>query len=102
MPYLVQILLPLYDNQGQRFSNERYDEVRGKLTSTFGGLTAYARAPAEGLWGKGHNVKRDDIVVVEVMMDSLDRRWWGSFRENLERLFQQDQIVVRAQPYEPL
>jgi hypothetical protein len=68
----------------------------------FGGLTAYTRAPAEGVWESGTTLKRDDIVVVEVMVDSLDRTWWVAYRRDLERLFRQDQIVLRAQTYEPV
>ena|SRR6187402_1875529 len=102
MPYLVQILLPVYDNEGERFPSAPYNEVRTKLADTFGGLTAYTRAPAEGVWESGTALKRDDIVVVEVMVDPLDRAWWGSYKGDLERLFRQEQIVVRAQTYEPL
>ena len=102
MPFLVQILLPVYDNNGERFPSDLYNEVRAKLTDMFGGLTAYTRAPAEGVWESGTTLKRDDIVVVEVMVDSLDRTWWGAYRRNLERLFRQDQIVLRAQTYELL
>ena len=101
MPFLVQILLPVYDN-GERFPSDLYNEVRAKLTDMFGGLTAYTRAPAEGVWESGTTIKRDDIVVVEVMVDSLDRTWWGAYRRDLKRLFRQDQIVLRAQTYEPL
>ena len=68
----------------------------------FGGLTAYTRAPAEGLWNSGSTVKRDDIVVVEVMVDSLDRTWWKDYRRELEQEFCQDEIVLRAQAYEHL
>src|SRR4051794_19116745 len=102
MPYLVQILVPIYDNASQRFPSDRFNEVRAKLTDTFGGLTAYTRAPAEGLWDTGRTVKRDDIVVVEVMVNSLDRAWWRDYRRELEHLFRQDKIVVRAQGYESL
>ena len=102
MPFLVQILLPVYDNNGERFPSDLYNEVRAKLTDMFGGLTAYTRAPAEGVWESGTTLKRDDIVVVEVMVDSLDRTWWVAYRRDLERLFRQDRIVLRAQTYEPL
>jgi len=102
MPFLVQILLPVYDNNGERFPSDLYNEVRAKLTDMFGGLTAYTRAPAEGVWESGTTLKRDDIVVVEVMVDSLDRTWWGAYRRDLKRLFRHDQIVLRAQTYEPL
>ena len=102
MPHLVQILLPVYDNHGSKFASDVYDQVRSELTGRFGGLTAYTRAPAEGLWGTGDKVNRDDIIVLEVMVPVLDREWWHDYRKQLERLFRQDQIVVRAQAYEAL
>jgi hypothetical protein len=102
MPHLVQILLPIYDNHGSKFASDVYGQVRSELTERFGGLTAYTRAPAEGLWGNGEEVKRDDIVVLEVMVPVLDREWWNDYRQQLEQLFRQDQIVVRAQAYEAL
>jgi hypothetical protein len=102
MPHLVQVLLPVYDNAGARFPTDHYDKVRAKLTDVFGGLTAYTRAPAEGLWNRGGSVKRDDIVVVEVMAQSLDRAFWTDYRPELEKLFHQDEIVIRAQTYEAL
>ena len=73
MPYLVQVLLPVYDNDGDRFPTDHYDEVRGKLTDVFGGLTAYTRAPAEGLWNSAGTVKRDDIVVVGLLRSWRNR-----------------------------
>jgi hypothetical protein len=102
MPHLVQILLPAYANAGQCFPTEHYNDVRTKLTNRFGGLTSYSRAPAEGLWDSGSAVRCDDIVVVEIMVESLDRTWWKNYRTELEQLFRQDQIVIRAQAYEPL
>ena len=47
-------------------------------------------------------VRRDDIVVVEVMVQSLDRAFWADYRRELERLFHQDEIIIRAQTYEAL
>jgi hypothetical protein len=102
MPTLVQILLPVYDNAGRHFPANHYNRVRSELTQRFGGLTAYTRAPAEGLWETASEVKRDDIVVLEVMTEELDRGWWRDYRRELEKLFRQDQIIVRAQPYEAL
>ena len=102
MSYLVQILLPIYDNDGNKFPSDFYASARSELAERFGGLTAYTRAPAEGLWASGGQVKRDDIVVLEVMIERLDRQWWRAYREELERRFRQDQIVVRANTYEPL
>ena len=101
--YLVQLLLPVYDNAGRPFPSPYYASVRDELASRFGGLTAYTRAPAEGLWSNHRGqAARDDIVVYEVMVERLDRVWWRSFREKLERQFAQHELVVRAQPAERL
>ena len=101
--YLVQILLPLYDNDGNQFGAEVFGEVRAELTEGFGGLTAHMRAPARGLWKTDDGrVSRDDIVILEVMAQDLDRSWWRAYRERLEARFRQDAIVVRAMRVEPL
>jgi hypothetical protein len=95
--YLVQLLLPLYDNDGRNFPPSHHAAVRTELTDRFGGLTAYTRAPAQGLWNEGSGPpKRDDIIVYEVMTEVLDRDWWRGFRQTLERRFEQDELVIRA------
>jgi hypothetical protein len=77
--------------------------MRDELTAKFGGLTAYSRAPAEGLWAAGDGPPaRDDIVVYEVMVEELDRQWWKQLRVDLERRFEQDEIVIRAEQIERL
>ena len=47
-------------------------------------------------------MKQDDILVFEVMVQELDRRWWRDYRQQLEQLFRQDEIVLRAQSYESI
>ena len=96
--HLVQLLLPLRDNHGERFPQALFDEVAGELTRRFGGLTAYSRAPAAGLWEeRPGDTRRDDVVVYEVMTESLDAPWWQDYRRGLEGRFAQDELVVRAQ-----
>ena len=95
--YLVQILLPLYDNAGDAFPASHFRQVRDTLTARFGGMTAYTRAPAEGLWREeGERTTRDDIVIYEVMTEALDDGWWRGWRAELEARFSQDRIVIRA------
>ena len=101
--HLVQLLLPIYDNAGRPFAAGMYHPVRATLTERFGGLTAYTRAPAEGLWKEGDGrATRDEVVVYEVMAETLDRDWWASYRAELERTFEQEELVVRAQFIERL
>jgi hypothetical protein len=95
--HLVQILLPLRNNQGEPFPKKAFDQVRDELTESFGGVTFYRRSPAEGLWKPGAgDVNRDDVVIFEVMTETLDRRWWRGYRDELAGRFCQDDLVVRA------
>ena len=95
--HLIEILLPLRDNDGRRFPAELFGEVRKELIEHFGGLTAFTRSPAEGLWEDedGDRVS-DEVVIFEVMADWIDRSWWRSYRARLEDRFAQEEIVVRA------
>ena len=73
------------------------DTVAAELPERFGGLTAYARAPAAGLWQEASGrTQRDDIVVYEVMVETLEPPWWTQYRRRLEARFAQDELVVRA------
>ncbi|HEV2761494.1 MAG TPA: hypothetical protein VGV38_00770 [Pyrinomonadaceae bacterium] len=101
--YLIEILLPVYDNEGRPFGAEAFDRVRNELADRFGGVTAFRRAPAEGVWKETDGgVSRDRIVIFEVMAEKLDRAWWVGFRRELERRFAQDEVVVRATATERL
>jgi hypothetical protein len=101
--HLVQILLPLYDNEGDAFAHSFFAAVRQELVDRFGGLTTYSRAPAKGMWeGQGEGLQRDDLVVYEVMVKDLDRKWWGEYRAALALRFRQEDLVVRAVKIEML
>jgi 2-hydroxychromene-2-carboxylate isomerase len=93
---LVQLLVPIHDPEGRPFPRAELDRVRAELTERFGGVTAYLRAPAAGLWKDGGEVEKDDVVIVEVMARHLDREWWRLYREELERRFRQEELVVRC------
>lgn len=101
--WLVQILLPLYDNDGVRFGEAPFARTREELLETFGGVTAYQRAPARGLWKTDEgDVAKDDVAVFEVMTPDLDRAWWADYRRTLEQRFRQDTILVRALAHDVL
>lgn len=96
--HLIQIFLPLHDNGGKGFPSSHYLNIREEMTRRFGGLTAFTRAPAEGLWKDETNrLAKDDIVIFEVMIPELDETWWRAYKQSLERLFAQDEIVIRVQ-----
>jgi hypothetical protein len=94
---LIQILLPITAD-GQNFdSAAALAETRRELAETFDGLTAYLRSPAVGLWtAPDGRQEKDDVVMVEVVADTFDRRWWGAYARTLARRFHQETIHVRA------
>lgn len=100
--HLVQMLLPVRDNEGRPFGPHPFEDLAFTLTKKFGGITAYSRVPAEGRWETSGTTQHDDVLVVEVMVDALDRDWWRAFREHLEATFRQTEVVVRAQVIELL
>ena len=101
--HIIEILLPLYDNDGQRFAGDAFARVREELIEHFGGLTAFTRSPAEGLWKEAKGERRpDEIIIFEVMADWLDRGWWRNYRATLEARFSQEEVVVRAREVELL
>lgn len=95
--HLIQLLLPLYDNDDAPFAKSMFDGVRAELTETFGGVTAYVRSPAVGAWEDDSGaVQRDDVILLEVMADTVDHPWWTAYRKTLEQRFGQDEILIRA------
>lgn len=100
--YVVQLLLPLFDNEGRRFPNAVMAEIRESLVSRFGGVTAFSRTPAEGVWSNDGRRVHDDIILVEVMATSLDRAWWREFRRQMEGKLRQEAIIVRAHEVDQL
>jgi hypothetical protein len=100
--HLVQILLPTKDNENQPFGAELFTEVRNDLAEHFGGVTTYMRAPATGLWEDDGEKVKDDVVIFEVMVDRLEREFWRLYRLELQEMFRQDLIVMRAEKIEVL
>ncbi|HEX6375649.1 MAG TPA: hypothetical protein VFZ91_08000 [Allosphingosinicella sp.] len=100
---IIEILLPVRDNAGNRFGPASFAKVREELLEHFGGLTAFTRSPAEGLWESAEGeCDRDEIIIFEVMADWIDRSWWRAYRVSLEHRFRQVEIVIRAWEMERL
>jgi hypothetical protein len=94
--HLIEIFLPLCDNDGKRFGAGTFAKVRQELIDKFGGLTAFSRAPAEGTDTARGGERHDELVVFEIMTGELDQAWWTSYRRQLETTFRQDRILIRA------
>jgi hypothetical protein len=95
--HLIQILLPTRARDGSAIAIEQFARVRVELTERFGGVTAYSRSPATGLWkNEQEAIERDQVFMVEVVVDEFDRGWWVSYREQLEVRFGQEEVHARA------
>ena len=94
---LVEIFIPRNFSIGQRVEIDRLKVLQQELARKFGGVTAFIRSSASGLWTNEHgHVEQDDIAVFEVMVSELDHDWWKSFRQKLEVEFDQDEILIRG------
>jgi hypothetical protein len=95
--HLIQILLPMQRQDGRPVVAEEFARVRIELTEKFGGVTAYSRSTATGLWKRSEDeVERDQVIMVEVVVEAFDPRWWEEYRREIERRFGQEQIHARA------
>lgn len=94
--YLIELLLPLTDNEGRRFPATFYAAVNDHLVEKFGGVTAFTRTPASGSNEINGQTEHDEIVIFEVMVQDLEADWWKAYRQELETLFQQRQLVLRS------
>jgi ribosomal protein S17E len=94
---MVQLLLPLWSNSGERFRRNLFDQVTKELMDRFSGLTTHTQAPASGLWEEddGKTI-HDEIIIYEVMVESLDLPWWSEYRRLLETRFEQNKLIIRA------
>jgi hypothetical protein len=95
--------LPLHDNDGVALPTIEFAWVREILANAFGGVTFLSRPPADGVWqGDDGEAEREQMVVVEVLVEKIDRSWWKEFRGDLERRFRQKVVVVTATAVEVL
>ena len=95
--YLIQILLPLTDENRAPFPAGHYTALAETLTKKFGGVTAYMPSKATGLWKEDQNTTvKDQIAVLEVMAEQLDVSEWKKIKDDLARTFRQEEILMRT------
>lgn len=97
--HLIELFLPLYDPQGNRFPEKIFSDLKDELTEVFGGLTIHSKAPATGLWKpESEKTVKDTIIIYEVMTEELDEEDWKKRKLRLQRELQQDEIIIRVTP----
>jgi hypothetical protein len=107
----IEIFVPVADGRAGLY------DLREDLAARFGGVTAFERAPATGLWREDGQeggqesgqesgqaasaparaqIVREPVVILETMADDFDPNWWRAFREGWEARLGQRQLLVRA------
>ncbi|XKM42999.1 hypothetical protein A4U53_034920 (plasmid) [Rhizobium ruizarguesonis] len=99
--HLIQVFIPAAP-QAAIDVEDVIATVQREMTERHGGATTYLNPPAKGLWSNGEGAEEDDVIVIEVKVDTLDKAWWHQYRRNLEPLLRQDELLVRALPVEML
>jgi hypothetical protein len=94
--HIVQVFLPLGRRDGSPQPREAFASVRKELLDRCGGVTIYARAPAEGLWQDDEDVAADRIVIFEAVDDNFDPDWWSRYKATLQSQFDQEEILISA------
>ncbi len=92
---LVQLLLPVNYNSGNKFPKEIFTDIKAELTDKFKGVTTFSQAPAEGIWEDGASVLKEQIILYEIMIEDFDRIWWMAFTKRLKATLRQQKIIVR-------
>ena len=96
--HLIQLLLPVKPG-----SEKKITQTRQELVDAFEGVTAYVRSPAKGAWiAPEGQEEHDDVIMVEVLVDAVDREWWRQYGTELATRFGEETIHIRFLPAEIL
>lgn|GEM_PF-115379 len=92
---LVQLFLPIREENGSSFPIHYYNQLSTQLKEKFGGITIYNRSPATGLWKEsGAQTVQDELLVYEVLTTSIENDYWQALKTKLEKQFRQTEILV--------
>lgn len=94
---VFEIFIPLQDQDGKDFPEKYYNALRKLLLEKFGGVTVYHRSPVTGIWDSSDSgVDKDKLVIFEVMAVTGDDEFWNKLKRDLEKQFQQSEILIRS------
>ncbi|PPK98941.1 hypothetical protein [Parapedobacter indicus] len=93
---LVQVFVPLTDNDGNRFSESYFETLKSDLNEKFGGVTVYKQMPIEGFWKETEKkTEKDVLAIFEVLVDVMDTPYWKQLKVQLETNFRQKDLLIR-------
>ncbi|WP_138484543.1 hypothetical protein [Dyadobacter bucti] len=92
----MQIFIPTAGQDGSKFAEQPFTDLKQELTGFFGGVTIYARGPVKGIWKPSPGQEEtDDMIIYEVLVQHPDMSYWSSLKGRLERTFGQQEILMR-------
>lgn len=97
MIYVIQLVLPLYEND-QQPADILHSIVKAELTRHFGRCAAHTRSPAEGRWMADGRRMRSDMVIYEVISRMHDDEWWLWYQQVLQSRFHKIEVTIRTLP----
>lgn len=91
---LIQIYLPV-PGENDAAASGMFEVVQKDLALKFGGVTAFVRAPGKGQWRPtSEKTVYDDLVIVEVITEFINKEWWTEYRKKLASIVHQDKILI--------
>lgn len=89
----VDIYVPTHYNDGTPVPDRRRAEEQAHLARNFGGLTVIPGC--YGLWLRGNNdVQGETMAVWRVIVKDYLLYWWVRYREALQEIFDQEEILI--------
>lgn len=91
---LVQLFIPLYDNDGMPFKDDLFVSLKEQLAEKFGGVTIYRQTT--GFWKQSEGpAQKDEILIYEVMVKTIETKFWKELKERLLKAFRQESLLFR-------
>ena len=89
------IFVPLHYNDGVPVEEKKFRDLQTRLLEYFDGVTYFPQAN-QGVWRMGGVTYRDEIVVYRVVTKKVRRarRFLKQLKEELKRIFQQEEIFL--------
>ena len=89
------IFVPMYYNDGAPVEPRKLRDLQVRLLEYFQGFTFFPQ-PNEGVWQAGDVTYRDEIVVYRVVTAKVRpaRRFLRQLKEELKRVFRQEEIFI--------
>jgi hypothetical protein len=94
--YRFELLIPLFDNEGQAFEPGKILSVHNKLLERFSGCRMEPLSPHVGSWQEAGIIYHDQLLMytVDAPRENASLDWFQEYKENLKKEFRQVEIYL--------